>query len=359
MKKINNILNIISILIILIVLTFAQVKSEEEVNVNIILEEDFTLLTIAEKNQIPLEKLLKGLGLSSDKAELKLSETGKTTEETGAIIRKIKVLKLSESSKDWKVIFSKFILWFLTVIIATIFLYKKRMTLKVRFFWMAGTAIFFGFIYGGDPNPMGTVKDAIVLYAREKVVFYPRLIACAVFLLMVFFSNKSICSWGCHLGALQDILHFIPVKKKFKLPFWISNGIRIIVFLSFVIILFGWNVDWIGVIDPFKVFNITKFTMTVTWITFLVITLLMSIFFYRPWCQFFCPFGLSGWIVEQFSILKPVINRTGCIKCKTCVKVCPTEAMNGIYHNKKIRGDCFSCGKCINMCPVNVIDWSQ
>ncbi len=317
-----------------------------------------TIAKIASDNGLSVEKLLKGFKLNSGQAQMTLAEAGIPLAQAQKVIRKLMVLQTTENAKNWKQIVSKFGLWILALFAATILLVRKKASTKLRLFWLTGTALLFGFLYGSDPNPMGTIKDAVVLLGKEGVVFPPRMIAAVVFLLMVFISNKTICGWGCHFGALQDILHFIPFKK-FKLPFWLTNSIRSAVFLSIVLLAFAWGLDWVGEVDPFKLFNVSNWDIGLAGLIFTGSILLISVFFYRPWCQLFCPFGLAGWLAEQVSLLRPRINREGCLKCQKCVKVCPTQAMSGIYHDKKFRADCFACGECIGQCPAQVINWKH
>ena len=81
--------------------------------------------------------------------------------------------------------------------------------------------------------------------------------------------------------------------------------------------------------------------------------LVVSLFIYRPWCRFLCPFGLVGWLVEQISLFRPRIDREECKECQLCVKACPSRAMADIYAGKKTHADCFACGACIQACPQN------
>jgi len=317
-----------------------------------------TVSEIAQANGIPEAKLLKGLQLEPAAATLKLFQTGRSAWQASSVIRKIKVVQVTEKAKDWRLILFKFALWVGSLTVATVLLIKRRVSAKLRLIWMAGTAILFGFILGSDPNPMGTVKDAIILYGKEGVIFPPRMIALAVFLLFVLISNKSICGWGCHFGALQDAVNFIPVKK-IKLPFWLTNVFRAIVLISIILAVLGWGIDWVGMVDPFKVFNLSPSDMGFWGIMFVSFILLMSLLVYRPWCLLFCPFGLVGWMAERFSFLRPRIRRDGCLKCMNCVKSCPTHAMNGIYNDRKLRADCFACGACIKACPAKIISWSK
>jgi len=348
----------LTLLLFLTVIVCLKVNAENQDKIALQLDTSATIFKIAADNGLPAEKLTKGFKLRPEQSRQTLAEAGIPLEQAQKVIRRLKVLQNTENAKNWKQIVSKFGLWILALIAATLLLARKKTSTKLRLFWLAGTALLFGFIYGSDPNPMGTIKDAVVLLGKEGVVFPPRLIAAVVFLLMVFVSNKAICGWGCHFGALQDLLHFIPFKK-IKLPFWLTNSIRLAVFGSIVLLAFAWGLDWVGEIDPFKLFNVSNWALGLAGMIFAASILMLSLFFYRPWCQLFCPFGLAGWMVEQISLLRPRINREGCLKCQKCVGVCPTQAMDGIYHDKKFRADCFACGQCISQCPAQVINWKH
>lgn len=221
----------------------------------------------------------------------------------------------------------------------------------------------FGVILGSDPNPMGTVKDAIVLFGTKHVIFPPRLIALIVFLLMVIIANKFICSWACQFGTLQDFLFRLGRKdeksviSQFKVPFIVSNSIRILFFviLSFVAILMA--ADIIAPIDPFKIFNPVK--LGIAGGVFTAVVLFSSVVIYRPWCHFFCPFGLVGWIAEKTSFFKIHVHYSTCIACRKCVGSCPSTVMCAILKRDTIIPDCFSCGTCMNVCPTNSITFGK
>ena len=247
----------------------------------------------------------------------------------------------------------KFVLWIVVVVVSAILLHRHKVTSRVRLAFLVGGALIFGFLFGalipGDlnPNPVASLRTLLttVLVRRQFVV--PVAVMLVVLLLAVWISNKSICGWGCQLGLLQDLLHRVPLPK-WKPPFWLANSVRIVAFVALVAGLVATGLDWIGVVDPFQLFSF-NFTL---WIgLFSIAVLAVSLFVYRPWCQFLCPFGLVGWLVEQVSLFRPRITRQECKKCELCVKACPTHAMADFYAGKAIHADCFACGACIEACP--------
>ena len=247
----------------------------------------------------------------------------------------------------------KFVLWVAVMVIAAILLRRRKVTLKVRLTFLIGGMLLFGFAFGLvtrqgiNPNPVFSLRNLLTSTLVHQQFIFPVVMMLVILLLMVWLSNKSICGWGCELGLLQDLLHRVPLPK-WKPPFWLSNTVRIIAFVALVSGLVVAGLDWIKIIDPFKLFQF-NFTL---WIgLFASALLIVSLFVYRPWCQFLCPFGLIGWLVEQVSLLRPRINWEACKKCELCVKACPTQAMSNFYNGKKIHADCFACGSCIAACP--------
>ena len=265
-------------------------------------------------------------------------------------------------SKNWVLIPIKFALWigFLTMVF--VYMRKGLITPKIRrIFYFVAVAVF-GVILGSDPSPMGTVKDAVVLLGTKGVIFPPRMIALTLFLVMVFLANKFICSWGCQFGTLQDAIFRLNRKDndktglffQIKLPFVVTNTIRIATFCALAIVAFAWGFDIIGAVDPFKIYK-PSVVAVYGWI-FIGAVLVAGLFIYRPWCHLFCPFGLVGWIVEKISIFKIHVNYDTCIACEACAKACPSSVMEAILkRERKTIPDCFACATCIGVCPTNSI----
>jgi len=260
------------------------------------------------------------------------------------------------------IILSKLILWIIAVTASTILLRKNKMTSKMRTIYLAVGTLVFGFGYGLlvkgglNPNPMNalvSIVKTLITSPSTKIPLRLSIFMPVVMLGLVLISNKSICGWGCQLGLLQDLLYRAPVPK-IDVKFKISNTVRILFFFTFVATLAITGLDLIGLINPFKLFRLS---LTPLIIISAFSIMLASLFMYRPWCRFLCPFGLTGWIVEQFSIQRPTIDREKCKECTLCVKACPTQAMADFYDGKIIHADCFACGNCIRTCPSGALKW--
>ncbi len=254
----------------------------------------------------------------------------------------------------------KLVLWVAAVVFATYLLQRRKVSARVRVLMLAAGVMVFGVIYGflvhGGPNPSPVLSLRGILFSllANHSVALPLLGMLIALLVIGIVSNKAICGWGCQLGLLQDLLFHLPMPK-WRPPFWLSNGVRTLAFLALIGGIALATFDWIAPVDPFILFS---FKIVVPALLFVGVILIASLFVYRPWCQFLCPFGLVSWVLEQVSVLRPRIDKEGCLGCKLCVDACPTGAMADFYDDKKIHVDCFSCGACIAACPrEKVLMW--
>lgn len=332
----------------------------------IIVTEDMTIATIANKNNQKEELIQNALKIKdSSSKEKTLKELGISEKDASSKIQKALNFKAEEASKNVALIVAKFMLWAVFMLVVFLLLRKNKMSPSLSKYMLLSSTMIFGVILGPEPNSMSTVKDMISNFAIKGVIFPPRIIALLVFLLIVFAANKFICGWACQIGTLQDFIFRLNrdskdregIFKQYKLPFYISNTIRIVFFILFTLIAFIWSSDIIEKVNPFTIFKPTA--LTSMGIAFISLLLISSLFIYRPWCHLFCPFGLIGWIVEKFSKYRIKVNFTTCVNCKECTSACPTNAMKSILNKDKIKPDCFSCGTCINACPTKSITFDK
>ncbi|MBN1973194.1 MAG: 4Fe-4S binding protein [Sedimentisphaerales bacterium] len=340
-------------------------KEIQEPN-ELIIEDGMTIGRFGEVNKLPNPVLKEIFQLQSPADRQKnLSQYG-SPDQIRFMVTGEKANASEYEIKNWKKIAVKFILW-LSFLIAVFFSFiKRKVTRKKRLWVLFASVVIFGVIMGSDPGPMGTVKDAITLYGKSREIFPPRLVAMTVFLLIVFIANKYICAWGCQAGTLQDLIFRLNqndkgnsiIGRQIKIPFVVTNTIRIIFLSVFTLTAFLWSYDIVEPIDPFKIFKPSH--LGIIGAVFVGVLLLGSLFIYRPWCHLFCPFGLAGWIVEKFSRVKISVNYDTCIACNKCAKACPSTVMSAILkQDKKTIPDCFACYTCRDVCPTNSISFSS
>jgi len=220
-----------------------------------------------------------------------------------------------------------------------------------------------GFALGKSPNPM----ESAVKVFKSFVGLYPsvadKVWAFAFFAALALVGSKLICGWACPFGALQELIYHLPILRKLKkrkLPFVVSNTIRSILFVAMLLMLFGVVGGRKGFViyhymNPFNLFNFDIETISVG--ATIVAALAMSFGFYRPFCQFVCPFGLLSWLLERVSIFRVKIDRGRCTHCGACISACPLDAAKDRVAGKTFPADCFSCARCLNVCPVDAIHY--
>nr|WP_320048984.1 4Fe-4S binding protein [uncultured Desulfuromonas sp.] len=304
---------------------------------------------------------------SQEQLQQPIGGFGLTLQQITAQVNQKRALDEEQASKNWFKIPLKFALWFAFMGMSFVLLRRNKITRKTRLILYACSFVLFGVVLGADPSPMGTVKDAIVLYGAKGVVFKPRLVAFCVFTLTVVLANKFICSWGCQLGTLQDFIFRLNRNRsdsaagplpQFNIPFVLSNTIRVLFLVALTWVAFAWAYDISHEIDPFKIFKPLKLSLW-GW-GFVGGILFASLFVYRPWCHLFCPFGLTGWLFEKLAVFKIKVDYDKCISCGSCEKACPSSVMGAILHqDKKVIPDCFSCGNCLESCPTDAVSFSS
>lgn len=330
---------------------------------SMIFDADMTIGEFGERNSIS-DPILKEIFKLQSRVDLekRMGELEENQQDILLKVNQLTALKEEHASKNWVKIAVKFGCWIVFLSIVLHMLRKSMITVRSRTIFYLLAVIIFGIILGSDPGPMGTIKDAIAMYGAKRAVFPPRMIALTIFLLMVVIANKFICSWGCQVGTIQDLLFRMnrnkkdkPLIKQYRIPFGVSNFCRIVFFVLFVTIAMVWSFDLVAPIDPFKLFK--PIALGLTGSIFSGSMLLASIFIYRPWCHFFCPFGLVGWCLEKLAVFKIQVDYGTCISCEACVKICPSNVMDAILKRDRIIPDCFSCGSCIQVCPVHAISF--
>lgn len=370
MEKTKSVALIITLIAMVILTSLVSVRiwgeKREEVVAprNLSLRDQMTVAEFGKENGLPNEVLKRVFDLKAN-TDLgrKLADFNIAAAEIAERVQKAAALSEEYESKNWFKIPLKFALWF--VFLGTVFMRLRRSAVSSGARkWLYLTAVLlFGVILGADPSPMGTVKDGIVLLGSKGVIFPPRVIALTVFLGIVLIANKFICSWGCQVGTLQDLIFRLNrnsrekaiLFRQVKLPFVVTNSIRVSFFILISLAAFLWATDLIGIIDPFKIYK--PAVIGAAGFIFLFGLLAASPFVYRPWCHLFCPFGFVGWLVEKASFFKIRVNYKTCIACESCAKACPSTVMGAILKQDRTIPDCFSCGTCVNVCPTHSVQF--
>lgn len=215
--------------------------------------------------------------------------------------------------------------------IVTWFTHKKRSRRGV--FWVGiFSLVYFGFIREGCVCPIGAIQNVTLAFFNPGYHIPLTVITFFIIpLIYTLFYGRTFCAGVCPLGAIQDIF----VLKPYDLKTWVQKTLGLIpfVYLGLAILYAATSSDFIICrYDPFVGF----FRLDATFFMFSIggIFLITSLFIARPYCRFFCPYGvLLNWI-SRFSKKHITITPANCIQCKLCESSCPFGAIDKPTENR-------------------------
>jgi len=275
---------------------------------------------------------------------------------TGLIIAILLAISLSSLlTKEEFSLPPKLIVLFILLLIAMVALKLKRYWLRYPI--LITSIAYLGFYEGSCVCPNGALQNIPLFLATSKyanIGIY--LFEIVVIFAVIFLMGNLYCGWVCHKGGIQEFL--FRKKLAIKIPEKIDRVLRNFRFLFLGIVLaypIFKHAKFFGKIDPFKVIFNLYGTTTLTII--LAITLLASIFIYRPFCRYVCPFGGLAGIVNSLGFFKLQFNGV-CKRCRICENSCFFDAIktDNTESPAIARSICISCMECAQACPKKVLE---
>jgi len=187
--------------------------------------------------------------------------------------------------------------------------------------------------------------------------------------------GRFVCGWLCPFGLVQDLLHKIPFVKKigtFKGD-RLLRRLKYVILIVFVILLPMFLVDVLGQGLPYfckyicpagtleggillVLFN-KSMRSALGWLyawksVLLIVTVILSIIIYRPFCKYICPLGAVYSVFNPISVFHYRVDKEKCTGCGACAKVCKMQVDPVKNANHP---ECIRCGACKSACPVKAI----
>lgn len=184
--------------------------------------------------------------------------------------------------------------------------------------------VWFGFVRQGCICPVGAVQNVAV--AAWSGGGLPGSVAAlfALPLLVALLFGRVFCGAVCPLGAIQDLFIISPQR----VPRSVDAVLRLVPPAVLAVGLV-YAVNGAGYLicrtDPFV--GIFRRSAPMPMLLTGMAVLLVGIVVARPYCRYFCPYGV---LLEGCSLLawRPVaITANDCINCRLCVGTCPVDAI--------------------------------
>ena len=207
---------------------------------------------------------------------------------------------------------------------ATYFAHQRR-SRRALFIMAVAAVLYFGFWRMGCICPVGSFQN-MTLAVFNKGYAIPVSVILFFILPVVFalFYGRTFCAAVCPLGAVQELVLIRPVH----VPRALQRGLGLIPFLylGFSVLFAATGSAFIVCrFDPFVAFFRMNgpFYMLILGFFFLAIGTIVG----RPYCRFFCPYGvILGWM-SSLSRSHVSITPDDCIECRLCENACPYGAI--------------------------------
>ena len=165
-----------------------------------------------------------------------------------------------------------------------------------------------------------------------------------IIFLILAIGGRWACSTICPLGIIEELIFKGPFPRKFKkLPYEMQlRKIKYVIFFALLILIptfFMPNKEnWDGAFLFIKLFGFTT-------------VFILSLFIYRPFCKYFCPFGVFLGFFNKISPFKYRVDNS-CNQCGLCKRKCD---MGMIPYADPNNMECIRCGACKKGCPRKAI----
>ena len=254
--------------------------------------------------------------------------------------------------------------WIIACVLGMVLIDTKKMKGKFSILIYSIIVFYAGFVLGGIPNVSIPIERTLNTLS-ERGDFFDLLHAYAIFGIIIGSSllfGRIFCGYACPLGAFQELLSKINFKSNikgqkqnrfhFEITTRSTNKVRWAILGLLIFLASVFSLSILTTINPFSGFYyFTSFEIVfLIPLISLIIVGIASVFLYRPWCRFLCPFGAGSAFLADRSSIK-YLRTEACTDCGLCEKVCPTQ--EAAADSRK--GECYYCNRCIEICPHDAI----
>lgn len=221
------------------------------------------------------------------------------------------------------------------------------------------TLFFIGWHAQGQLSIVNLTSVLHALISGRSLGFFlydPMTVTLSVFVCisLVIWGRGTFCGWLCPFGAMQEftakigkLLKIRQIRLRPKTDLRLKR-IKYFVLAGIVVSTFfpARVTDMLVEIEPFKTAITLNFVRSWPFVVYALGLLIGSMFVYKFFCRFLCPFGAALAVLGRFRILNWVPRRKECgTPCQTCRYQCAYQAITPVG---KIQYDeCFQCMDCV------------
>lgn len=202
----------------------------------------------------------------------------------------------------------------------------RRRSRRGLFWLMLFSLGYFGFYKQGCVCPIGAIQNvALSLFNSHYAVPATVMLFFVLPLAFALFFGRVFCASVCALGAIQDLVILRPVQLPRKLT--VALSMVPYVYLGMAILFATTNAGFVICrFDPFIGFF--RLDGNAPYLYLGAGFLLAGIFIARPYCRFFCPYGVLLAVMSRFSQWHLAITPSNCVDCRLCETSCPFDYIN-------------------------------
>lgn len=199
----------------------------------------------------------------------------------------------------------------------------KKRSRRGLFWLMIFSLGYFGFYKQGCVCPIGSIQNVSTsLFNTNYAVPTTVLIFFLLPLAFALFFGRVFCASVCALGAIQDLV----VLKPIQLPRKVTIALSTIpyVYIGTAVLFAATNTGFVICrYDPFISFF--RLNGNAPYLYLGAGFLLSGIFIARPYCRFFCPYGVLLGLMSRFARWHLSITPSQCVDCRLCETSCPFD----------------------------------
>lgn len=271
-------------------------------------------------------------------------------------------------------------------------MYKKLKTIRVVFALILFILITISFLNFAGIDTVSAFLLKTQFTPAFISIFTGSFLAFALLFIITLLFGRVYCSFLCPLGILQDIITRIATffRKKankgklskkgsgYKKP---HNIIRYSILSITALFFFAGITTPLVLLDPYSNYGTMVIQLLGTvelWINNMLSNIFPQVFYYqqyvrlamhaflyallifitvsvfsmlrgRLYCNTICPVGSLLGLISGFSLFKPVIKKSMCVRCNACAVACKSNCIN--LETKEIDVTrCVSCFNCMTSC---------